>query len=168
MTPPLSFPAMRLRRLRRTPLLRDMVRETRLGADDLIYPVFVEEGIEVAQEISTMPGVLRIPERHLARELEAIARKAVRESLLDEAEGADMLMVKPALAYLDVLARLRGQTLLPLVAYQVGGEYAMIKFAATAGAIDEVCTVQETLGAIKRAGADLIISYLAREYIRGV
>ncbi|MFT4048195.1 MAG: porphobilinogen synthase [Solimonas sp.] len=316
---------MRLRRLRRTSVLRDMMRETRLGASELIYPVFVEEGIEVAQEIPTMPGVLRIPERHLARELEAIARdgvralllfgishhkdatgsdtcrddglmarmvriakatvpellvitdncfceytdhghcgvaagdsvdndatlvllgqqavvaaragvdmvapsammdgqvrairdaldtagyphmpimaysskfasalygpfraaagcalqgdrasyqidamngrEALRESLLDEAEGADMLMVKPALAYLDVLARLRTQTLLPLVAYQVGGEYAMIKFAAAAGAIDEARTVQETLGAIKRAGADLVISYFARDFILGL
>lgn len=320
-----SFPSMRLRRLRHTPLLRDMVRETRLGADDLIYPVFVEEGIEIAQAIATMPGVLRIPERQLAGELEAIARdgvravllfgishhkdatgsdtcrdeglmarmvriakktvpellvitdncfceytdhghcgvmagdrvdndatlallgqqavvaaragvdmvapsammdgqvrairdaldtagyshlpimaysskfasalygpfraaagselkgnrdsyqidamnarEALRESQLDEAEGADMLMVKPALAYLDVLARLRAQTLLPLVAYQVGGEYAMIKFAAAAGAIDGASTVQETLGAMKRAGADLIISYFARDFIRGI
>ncbi len=325
MRSPFTLPSMRLRRLRRTPLLRDMVRETRLYADDLIYPVFVEECIEVAQEISTMPGVLRIPERHLTSELEAVARdgvravllfgishhkdatgsdtcrenglmarmvriakaavpelvvitdncfceytdhghcgvltgdsvdndatlallgqqavvaaqagadmvapsammdgqvrairealdtaghlqvpimaysskftsalygpfrvaagcslqgdrasyqmdamngrEALRESLLDEVEGADMLMVKPALAYLDVLTRLRAQTLLPLVAYQVGGEYAMIKFAAAAGAIDEALTVHETLGAMKRAGADLIISYFARDVIRRI
>lgn len=318
------FPEVRLRRLRQTPLMRDLVRESRLCADDLIYPVFVDEGIDAAKEIPTMPGVFRIPERILASELEAIAhdgvkavllfgishhkdatgsdtysenglmarmvriakatvpemlvitdncfceytdhghcgiliddtvdndatlvllgkqaviaaqagadmvapsammdgqvrairqaldtagysnvpilsysskfasalygpfrtaagcslqgdrasyqadsmnvREALRESLLDEAEGADMLMVKPALAYLDVLVRLRAQTLLPLVAYQVGGEYAMIKFAAAANAIDEVRTVQETLGAIKRAGADLIISYFARQFLKG-
>ena len=90
-------------------------------------------------------------------------REALRESLLDEAEGADMLMVKPGLPYLDVLARLRERTLLPLVAYQVSGEYAMIKFAAQHGAVDERQIVRETLGAFKRAGADLILTYFARD-----
>ncbi len=93
-------------------------------------------------------------------------REALRESLLDEAEGADILMVKPGLPYLDVLARLRERTLLPLAAYQASGEYAMIKFAAAAGAIDERRVVRETLGAFKRAGADLILSYFARDVIR--
>ena len=93
-------------------------------------------------------------------------REALRESLLDEAEGADILMVKPGLPYLDVLTRLRERTLLPLAAYQVSGEYAMIKFAAAAGAIDEHRVVRETLGAFKRAGADLILSYFARNVIR--
>lgn len=91
------------------------------------------------------------------------SREAIRESLLDEAEGADLLMVKPALPYLDALARLRQATLLPLAAYQVSGEYAMIKFAAAAGALDEERVVRETLGAIKRAGADLILTYFARD-----
>lgn len=91
------------------------------------------------------------------------AREALREAALDEAEGADMLMVKPALAYLDILARLRPQTHLPLVAYNVSGEYAMLKAAARAGALDEARAVRETLMAIKRAGADLIISYHAQE-----
>ena len=93
-------------------------------------------------------------------------REALRESIIDEAEGADILMVKPALAYLDVLAKLRERTLLPLAAYQVSGEYAMIKFAAEAGAIDEKRVVRETLGAIKRAGADLILTYFARDIAR--
>ncbi|GEM82893.1 porphobilinogen synthase [Meiothermus hypogaeus] len=91
------------------------------------------------------------------------AREALREAALDEAEGADMLMVKPALAYLDILARLRPQTRLPLVAYNVSGEYAMLKAAARAGALDEARAVRETLLAIRRAGADLIISYHAQE-----
>lgn len=91
------------------------------------------------------------------------AREALREAALDEAEGADMLMVKPALAYLDILARLRPQTHLPLVAYNVSGEYAMLKAAARAGALDEARAVRETLTAIKRAGADLIVSYHAQE-----
>ncbi|ABD85746.1 porphobilinogen synthase [Rhodopseudomonas palustris] len=318
-----AFPIVRPRRLRRSEALRQLVRETRVCAHDLIYPIFVEEQIDDAVPIATMPGVLRIPERKLAAEIERIARdgvkavllfgishhkdaigsdswnpdglmarmvriakaaapelvvitdncfceytlhghcgslrgdsvdndatllnlgrqavvaieagadmvapsammdgqiqamrtaldeaghceapilaysskfasalygpfrvaagselegdrrsyqmdpmngrEALRESALDEAEGADLLMVKPALAYLDVLAALRARTELPLVAYQVGGEYAMIKFAAMAGALDEAATVRETLGAIKRAGADLIISYFARDIAR--
>jgi len=87
--------------------------------------------------------------------------EALREAELDEAEGADMLMVKPALPYLDILAKLRPQTKLPLVTYNVSGEYAMIKAAAAAGVLDEALAVQEKLTAIKRAGADLIISYHA-------
>ncbi len=317
------YPQTRLRRLRRSPGLRDLVRETVLTANDLIHPIFVDEGIDDPLPVASMPGVDRIPERRLAREIEALARdgvkavmlfgvshhkdaagsdawrhdglvsrmvriakraapelvvipdlcfceytdhghcgvmdagevlndvtlenlgrqavaavaagadmvapsgmmdgqvaairaaldaagyeqapimaystkfasafygpfraaagcelrgdrrtyqmdpangrEAVRESLVDEAEGADILMVKPGLPYLDVLARLRERTLLPLAVYQVSGEYAMIRFAAAAGAIDERAVVRETLGAFKRAGADLILSYFAREVIR--
>lgn len=90
-------------------------------------------------------------------------REAIRESLLDEQEGADVLMVKPAGAFLDTIRDIREATHLPLAAYQVSGEYAMIKFAAAAGAIDERQVVRETLGAIKRAGADIIISYFAMD-----
>lgn len=93
----------------------------------------------------------------------ANAREAMREAELDEAEGADMLMVKPALPYLDVLARLRPGTNLPLVAYQVSGEYAMLKAAAAAGALEEPEAVRESLLAIRRAGADLILTYYAVE-----
>ena len=92
-------------------------------------------------------------------------REAVRESLIDEAEGADALMVKPAGAYLDIIRDLREATRLPIGAYQVSGEYAMIKFAAQAGAIDERRVVQETLGAIKRAGADMIFTYFAMDVL---
>jgi len=83
----------------------------------------------------------------------------LREAALDEAEGADMLMVKPALPYLDILARLRPRTQLPLVAYFVSGEYAMIKAAAAAGVLDEPAAVREALTGIVRAGADLVITY---------
>ena len=321
MTAP-SFPATRLRRLRRSPALRALVRETVLTPADLIQPIFVEEGIHDPQPVASMPGVHRIPERELEREIESLAadgvksvmlfgvshhknpsgsdawqpdglvarmvrlarravpemvvipdlcfceytdhghcgvlehghvlndvtlenlgrqavaaaeagadlvapsgmmdgqvtairhaldaaghqdvpimaysskfasafygpfraaagcelkgdrktyqldplngREALRESLADQDEGADILMVKPGLPYLDVLARLRDRTLLPIAVYQVSGEYAMIKFAAAAGAIDEPLVVRETLGAFKRAGADLILSYFAREVI---
>jgi porphobilinogen synthase len=94
------------------------------------------------------------------------AREALREMALDEAEGADLLMVKPALTSLDLLARARRRTELPLAAFQVSGEYAMIKAAAQLGILDEDAAVQETLGAIRRAGADLIVTYFARDVAR--
>jgi len=318
-----SFPNVRLRRLRKTETLRQLMRETTVTVNDLIYPLFVEEGIDAPQPIASMPGIARIPEKKLAAEIRAIhsegiraimlfgvshkkdaigsdsmngngllarmikqakdaapemvvisdtcfceytdhghcgvvdgahvhndmtitnlakqavvaaeagadmiapsammdgqvtairqglddagfidtpimaysskfascfygpfriaagcdlkgdrkayqldpmnGREALRESALDEAEGADILMVKPGLAYLDILARLRERTSLPLAMYQVSGEYAMIKFAAAAGALDEKRAVRETLGAMKRAGADLIVSYFARDIAR--
>jgi len=91
------------------------------------------------------------------------AREATRESVLDEAEGADLLMVKPALAYLDVIAAVRAATHLPLVAYNVSGEYSMVKAAAERGWVDERAVVPEILRSMARAGADLVISYHARE-----
>lgn len=93
------------------------------------------------------------------------AREGLLEAALDEAEGADVLMVKPALPYLDILARLRARTGLSLVAYQVSGEYAMLKAAAAVGALDEPAAVREALLSIRRAGADLIFSYYAAEVI---
>ncbi len=88
-------------------------------------------------------------------------REAVREALLDVEEGADIVMVKPALTFLDVVARVRDITDLPLAAYCVSGEYAMVHHAAAAGAFDERCAVLETLTGIRRAGADMIITYHA-------
>lgn len=89
--------------------------------------------------------------------------EAVSESLEDEAQGADILMVKPALAYLDIICDLREATRLPICAYNVSGEYAMLKAAAKAGVIDYERVMMETLVGFKRAGADLIISYHAKE-----
>ena len=97
----------------------------------------------------------------------ANGREALREARLDIAEGADMLMVKPALPYLDVLSRLRGETSLPLAAYQVSGEYSMIMGAAERGWIDGDRSMREALTSIKRAGADLIVTYYAREFAKG-
>ena len=91
----------------------------------------------------------------------ANGREAVREALLDIEEGADMVMVKPALPYLDILRSLRDQTRVPLAAYQVSGEYAMIAAAAAQGLIDERAAVLEALTAIRRAGADMVITYHA-------
>jgi len=318
-----SFPAVRLRRLRSSPVMRDLVQEHIVSLNDLIYPIFVEEERDDFAPIDAMPGIYRIPERKLDAAVKEIAaagiravmtfgvshhkddtgsdawnrdgllarmikrakdaapalmvisdtcfceyishghcgvihgndvhndhtienlgrqsvvaaeagadmiapssmmdgqvaairgaldgngfsnvtimaysskfasafygpfraaagcdlqgdrkayqmnpmngREALRESDVDEAEGADILMVKPALPYLDVLSQIRQRSLLPLAAYQVSGEYAMIKFAAAAGAIDEHRVVRESLGAIKRAGADLILTYFAMDIAR--
>lgn len=317
------FPTTRLRRLRRNESLRGLFQETEFSLNDLVLPIFVEEGIDDFVPITSMPGVMRIPEKKLASEIERYARagiksvmtfgvshhldatgsdtwneqglvarmvrickdtapemvvmsdtcfceytshghcgvlhgdavdndatlknlgrqavvaaqagadfispsaamdgqvqairsaldtagfldtsimaystkfasalygpfreaggtalkgdrkayqmnpmnrrEAVRESLLDEQEGADALMVKPAGAYLDIIRDIREASRLPLAAYQVSGEYAMIKFGAQAGAIDEHRIVRESLGAIKRAGADIILSYFAMDIAR--
>ena len=317
-----SFPRTRLRRLRRTGALRDLVRETTVAASDLVLPIFVEEGLEGAAPISSMPGVSRhgiasavdeagealalgvpavilfgIPAEkdadgssawddegavqlatraikaahpdvvvltdvclceytdhgHCGRlrpdgsvdndaSLDLLARTAVsharagadavapsdmmdgrvgairtaldeegftdtpivaysakfasafygpfreaagstpafgdrrsyqmdpgnsdealREVLLDVQEGADVVMVKPAVPYLDVLWRVKQETRLPVAAYHVGGEYVMIKAAAATGHLDERTAVLETLTAIRRAGADIVITYYAKD-----
>jgi porphobilinogen synthase len=96
----------------------------------------------------------------------ANAREAEREARLDEAEGADILMVKPALPYLDILYRLRQTTSLPLAAYHVSGEYLMVKAAAASGWIDEQKLALEQLTSIRRAGADMILTYFAKDAAR--
>jgi porphobilinogen synthase len=96
----------------------------------------------------------------------ANAREAILEALLDEAEAADILMVKPALPYLDIITRLREQTTLSIAAYHVSGEYAMIKAAADRGWLDERQCMNESLLAIARAGADIIFTYAALDYAR--
>jgi porphobilinogen synthase len=88
---------------------------------------------------------------------------AMREIALDIKEGADMIMVKPALAYLDIIYRAKMRFRMPMAAYNVSGEYAMLKAAAREGWIDEKSAILEVLTAIKRAGADLIITYHAKE-----
>ncbi len=93
-------------------------------------------------------------------------REALREIAADEQEGADFIMVKPALAYLDVARAAREKSLLPLVVYNVSGEYSMVKAAAKAGFLDEKRIVQEILTAFFRAGADLVITYHALEYAK--
>jgi len=89
--------------------------------------------------------------------------EALREATLDEDEGADMVMVKPALAYLDVIWRVKQEALVPVAAYNVSGEYAMLKAAARLGWLDEHAVVLEALTAIKRAGADVILTYFAKD-----
>jgi len=92
--------------------------------------------------------------------------EALREAALDVEEGADMLIVKPALAYLDVVWRIKQQSRMPVAAYNVSGEYAMVKAAAAAGHLDERSTVLETLTSIRRAGADIVITYHAKDAAR--
>ena len=96
----------------------------------------------------------------------ANAREAVVEAMLDQAEGADIMMVKPALPYLDIISLLRQRTNLPVAAYHVSGEYAMIKAAARNGWLDERECMTESLIAIARAGADIIFTYAALDYAR--
>ena len=93
----------------------------------------------------------------------ANVREALREAYLDESEGADILMVKPGLPYLDVIKTLRDNTTLPIAAYNVSGEYAMVKAAASMGMIDEEKAMIEMLWAFKRAGSDMILTYFAKD-----
>jgi porphobilinogen synthase len=93
----------------------------------------------------------------------ANGEEAVREARLDVEEGADIVMVKPALPYLDVIRAVKEETRLPVAAYAVSGEYAMIKAAAAAGLLDERAAVLEALTSIRRAGADIVITYHAKD-----
>ncbi len=93
----------------------------------------------------------------------ANAREAIREASMDVEEGADIIMVKPALPYLDIICRIRDEVDLPLAAYNVSGEFSMIKAADKLGWIDGQKVMMETLTAIKRAGADMILTYFAME-----
>ena len=96
----------------------------------------------------------------------ALDGEALREARLDVEEGADMLMVKPALAYMDIIRRVHDAYDLPLAAYNVSGEYSMVKAAAAQGWIDERKVALEILTGIKRAGADLILTYFAKDAAR--
>jgi porphobilinogen synthase len=96
----------------------------------------------------------------------ANAHEALREAQLDKDEGADILMVKPALPYLDLIRTIKDQTGMPLAAYNVSGEYAMVKAAAAAGGLDERAAVLEVLTCIRRAGADIVITYHAKDAAR--
>ncbi len=96
----------------------------------------------------------------------ANGRQAIRDAMLDIREGADILMVKPGIAYLDILAKLKSECDLPLAAYQVSGEYAMLRFAAMAGALNYQDAMMESLMAFKRAGADMILTYAGDDVAR--
>jgi len=111
-------------------------------------------------------GAPRFGDRKTHQMDPANAREALRELALDIDEGADMVMVKPALAYLDIVRRVREATHLPVAAYNVSGEYAMVKAAAANGWLNERAVVLELLTGIKRAGADIIVTYHAQDAVR--
>jgi porphobilinogen synthase len=316
-----GFPKVRLRRLRRTPAIRDLLQETRLSVKDLVCPVFIQEGIDEPKEIELMPGVFRVPLKNLARDVQELydlglktflifgipkikndkatsayskdgivqqsvkslkqnfgekivtitdvclcqytshghcgiiknnvadndtslkvldrvatshaeagtdfvapsammdgqvksirnaldnanftnvgiigysaklssnlytpfrdashstpefgdrktyqmpfhnTNEALQEIMMDVREGADIVMIKPALPYLDLIYRTRQSTLLPVCAYSVSGEYSIVKAAALEGWINEDEVVMEFMTSIKRAGADIIVSYYAK------
>jgi delta-aminolevulinic acid dehydratase/porphobilinogen synthase len=142
----------RLRRMRKADWSRRLVQENRLSVDDLIWPIFIVDGKNIREPIAAMPGVFR-----LSIDL------AVNEAEQDLAEGADMLMVKPGLPYLDIIRRLKDEFQMPTFAYQVSGEYSMIKAAAANGWIDGEKAMLESLLAFKRAGCDGILTYFAPE-----
>ncbi len=122
------------------------------------YGPFREALDSAPRELGTKP----IPKDKSTYQMDpANAREAITEAQLDEQEGSDILMVKPGLAYLDIIYRLRNESQLPIAAYNVSGEYAMVKAAAERGWIDERAVVLETLLSFKRAGADLILTYHA-------
>src|SRR2546426_405013 len=229
----MGFPVHRPRRLRRSELIRALVRETDLSPGDLIIPLFVCPGKRVRRGISSMPGQYKLsvgeaggegagaalgappemmggrvaatrkaldaagldqvpilsyaakyasgfygPFREAAQSPPkfgdrrshqmdpANAREALREAQLDIEEGADIVMVKPALPYLDVIYRVRQAVNVPVAAFHVSGEYAMVAAAANNGWIDRERVVMESLHAIRRAGADLIVTYFAKEAAR--
>ena len=234
----MPFPLYRPRRLRESPLLRSMVRETTLRAADFVYPLFAVHGRGVREPIGSMPGQHRLSIDELLKECkdaasmgipavllfglprdkdprgtEAYAEdgiiqqavravkdtipdllvitdvclceytshghcgvveggsvrnalEAMREVALDVDEGADIVMVKPALPYLDIIARVKGEFGLPVAAYSVSGEYAMLKAAGQLGWLDEERAMIEALTGIRRAGADIIITYFAKDAAR--
>lgn len=93
-------------------------------------------------------------------------KEAIKETLMDVEEGADIVMVKPALAYLDIIREVKDSVTIPVSAYQVSGEYAMLKAASKMGWLNEDKAIIETLTSIKRAGADLIATYFAKDAVR--
>ena len=149
-------------------LCQQAVAQARAGAD-LIGPSDMMDGrvgaIREALDSAPRANASKpIPKDKSTYQMDpANGREAILECQLDESEGADILMVKPGLAYLDIIYRLRQETEQPIAAYNVSGEYAMVKAAAERGWIDERAVTLETLLSFKRAGADLILSYHACE-----
>ncbi len=111
-------------------------------------------------------GSSLVGDRRTYQQDPANAREALREVLLDVAQGADLVMVKPALAYLDILRQVRDSVDVPVAAYNVSGEYAMVEAAAAQGWINRDAAVVETLTSLRRAGADVVLTYWALEYAR--
>src|SRR5438445_625409 len=183
------YPTTRLRRNRREDWSRRLVAEHKLSVDDLIWPVFVQEGRNQRTPVESMPGVDRLtvdlfieaakqasafynPFRDAIGSSGALkgdkktyqmdyanSDEALREVGFDIEEGADMVMVKPGLPYLDIVRRVKDAFGVPTYAYQVSGEYAMLRGAADRGWLDWNKVLIETLTGFKRAGCDGILTY---------
>ena len=167
-----QFPGARPRRMRRDDFSRRLVRETTLTPADLIQPLFVIEGEQRREPVASMPGVERLSIDQLLREAETLATLGVpavalfpvtplEAKSLDAAEASDIVMIKPGMPYLDIVRRVKDQFAAPTFVYQVSGEYAMLLAVARNGWLDEKAVVMESLLAIKRAGADAILTYFA-------
>ena len=115
-----------------------------------------------------MPRIVCQAERLACKSVNQVAHRTLREVAFELDEGADIVMVKPAVAYLDVISRVKQEFGVPVAAYHVSGEYAMLKAAARNGWIDEPRAMMETLTSIRRAGAEIIVTYYAREAARAL
>src|SRR5438477_405732 len=144
----------------------DEVAREAAAAFDVGVPAVILFGLPESKDETASGAYAAFGDRRAYQMDAANAREAMREAELDVMEGADFLMVKPAVAYLDIVKMVRERFDLPLAAYHVSGEYAMIKAAAERGWIDEKRVMMETLTSIRRAGADVILTYYAVEAAR--
>src|SRR5919204_124345 len=150
----MGYPEIRPRRLRRTPAMRRLVGEVDLAPRRLVLPMFIREGLTEPRPISSLPGVVQ----H--------SRESLRKAAVEGGGGADGVRVRRALPYLDVLAAVASTVDVPVAAYQVSGEYAMVEAAAANGWLDRERVILETLTSIRRAGAQLTLTYWAVEAAR--
>ena len=197
----MSFPTKRLRRLRISEKMRELVQETTLTPKDFICPVFVQEDLKTRIKVESMSEIERLPLEEVNDEVKKIidlghrsnfyspfrdaaecapkfgdrktyqvpftnAREAMMEVETDISEGVDIVMIKPALAYLDLIAETRRKYNVPVAAYSVSGEYALVKAASQLGYVNEKDITLEILHSIKRAGADMIVTYFAKSASR--
>jgi porphobilinogen synthase len=156
--------------------LRTMARTHAEAGADMVAPSDMMDGRVAAiraeldqagfPELPIMAYAAKFGDRQSYQMDPANGREALREIDSDVDEGADIVMVKPAMPYLDIIAQARARTLLPIAAYQVSGEYSMIKAAGRAGWLDETRAMMESLLSIRRAGADLILTYFAKDAVR--
>ena len=142
-------------------LCKQAVSQARAGAD-IVAPSDMQDGRvkAIRDALDSHPG---FGDKKTYQQDPANGREALIEAALDAAEGADMLMVKPGMPYLDIIRRLKDNSDLPIAAYHVSGEYAMLKAAVEKGWLDEKAVVLETLTCFKRAGADIILTYYAKQ-----
>ncbi|CAN5837272.1 hypothetical protein BH23GEM3_BH23GEM3_00880 [soil metagenome] len=163
-----GFPYYRPRRMRRTESVRTLVRETSLSPATSILAYSVKYASAFYGPFRDVAeSTPQFGDRCSYQMDPASVEEGLRETRLDIAEGADIIMVKPALAYLDVIQRVKSETRWTVCAYHVSSEYAMVMAAGERGWLDADCAMREVLLSIRRAGADMIITYYARQIARG-